>query len=287
MREAKAKYSRCIKEMNDLCKEIFSRNIGFFTEAEQDQLGRSTVAIAGVGGVGGLLAERLIRLGIGHLKIIDPENFEYSNLNRQFCSSTANLGRNKAEVVFAQIKDINPQAMVEYGNTGIKTQNDATLFVSDCDLVVDVMDFGLFKESIFLQRAARQRGIYHIFSSAIGFGALVVVFDPDGLTLEEYNKLPRDVDLDNGEELRVSLDRICPVIPSYAYTAMDEAEAIVQEIIAGERPASTNCIGVGLASILAANEAVNLLLSKRDIVSAPQYTYVDLVDRRFVVGSVL
>jgi hypothetical protein len=68
---------------------------------------------------------------------------------------------------------------------------------------------------------------------------------------------------------------------------MDEAEAIVQEIIAGEKPAPTNCIGVGLASILAANEAVNLLLSKRDIVSAPQYTYVDLVDRRFVVGSVL
>jgi len=38
---------------------------------------------------------------------------------------------------------------------------------------------------------------------------------------------------------------------------------------------------------LAANEAINVLLVKRDIVSAPQYTYVDLVDRRFVVGSVL
>lgn len=286
MRDAKAKYSRCIKEMNDLCKEIFSRNIGFFTEAEQDQLGRSTVAIAGVGGVGGLLAERLIRLGIGHLKIIDPENFEYSNLNRQFCSSTANLGRNKAEVVFAQIKDINPQATVEYGNTGIKTQNDATLFVSDCDLVVDAMDFGLFKESIFLQRAARQRGIYHIFSSAIGFGALVVVFGPDGLTLEEYNKLPRDVDLDNSEELRVPLDRICPVIPSYAIAASAEADMIIQEIIIGERPAPTNSIGVGLASVLTANEIINIILKKRDIAEAPEYTYIDLLDRKFLVGNV-
>jgi molybdopterin/thiamine biosynthesis adenylyltransferase len=274
------------KEMNDLCKEIFSRNIGFFTEAEQNQVGRSTVAIAGVGGVGGLLAERLIRLGIGHLKIIDPENFEYSNLNRQFCSSTASLGRNKAEVVFAQIKDINPQATVEYGNTGIKTQDDATLFVRDCDLVVDAMDFGLFKESIFLQRAARQRSIYYMFSGAIGFGALVVVFDPDGLTLEEYNKLPRDVDLDNGDEPRVSLDRICPVIPSYAYTAMDEAEAIVQEIIAGERPAPTNSIGVGLASVLTANEIINIILKKRDIAEAPEYTYIDLLDRKFLVGNV-
>jgi hypothetical protein len=38
---------------------------------------------------------------------------------------------------------------------------------------------------------------------------------------------------------------------------------------------------------LAANEAINVLLVKRDIVSAPQYTYVDLMDKRFVVGSVL
>lgn len=38
---------------------------------------------------------------------------------------------------------------------------------------------------------------------------------------------------------------------------------------------------------LTANEAINVLLVKRGIVSAPQYTYVDVVDRRFVVGSIL
>jgi molybdopterin/thiamine biosynthesis adenylyltransferase len=274
------------KQMDDLYRSIFARNIGFFSEAEQEKLRRSTIAISGVGGIGGLLAERLIRLGIGHLKIIDPGTFEQSNLNRQFCSSMLNLGQNKAEAVFMHIRGINPQAKIEYSNTGTRKQMDATLFVDGCDVVVDAMDFGLFKEAIYLQRAARQKGIYYIFASAIGFGALVVIFDPKGLTLEEYNKLSPMLDIDSDEEPEVSLERVCPVIPSYIVSSSVEAEEIMRQVIAGERPAPTNSIGVGLASILAAIEAINILLRKRDIVSAPQYTYIDLIARQFLIGSV-
>lgn len=274
--------------MDNLYKRIFSRNIGILTESEQDKLRDSTIAIAGAGGVGGLLAERLVRLGVGHLKIIDPEAFEESNLNRQFSSSMLNLGKNKAEAVFMQIKDINPEANIYYNKSSIKTENDAHLLVQDCDLVIDEMDFGLFKESILLQRAARQRGVYYIFTSAIGFGALIAIFDPEGCTLEEYNKLPRDIDLNDVDQLTVPLDRICPVIPSY-FTGdiMQEQEMVdvMQEIVSGKRPGPTISIGVGLASILAANEAVNIILRRRDIATAPKYTYIDLLDRTFIVGT--
>jgi molybdopterin/thiamine biosynthesis adenylyltransferase len=273
--------------MDDLYRSIFSRNIGFFTESEQERLRRSTIGVAGVGGIGGLLAERLIRLGVGALKIIDPGTFEHSNLNRQFGSSTLNLGKNKAEEVFKQIKDINPQATIQYSATGIKTKKDADFFMSDCELVVDAIDFGLFRESFFLQRAAKQKGIYYMLASAIGFGALVLIFDPNGLTLEEYDKLPSDVNLEDAQELRVPLERICPVMPSYAAPASDEADRIMREVIAGDRPAPTNSIGVGLATMLASIEAINILLRKRDIASAPHYTYVDLLDRKFSVGTAL
>jgi len=269
--------------MNNLYNSIFSRNMGLFTESEQDKLQRSAIAIAGAGGVGGLLAERLIRLGVWKIKIIDPGTFEESNLNRQFGSSMLNLGQNKAEVVFTQLKDINPQAQIFYSKDGIKTENDANLFVHDCDVIIDEMDFGLFRESILLQRAARNQGIYYLFASAMGFGALVVIFDPQGLTLEEYNNLPADIDLDNAEELRVPLDRIAPIMPSYASTIDPDT---IQQMITGEIPGPTISIGAGIASILAANEVCNIILKRRDVATAPQYTYIDLLDRKFIIGTI-
>ncbi len=270
--------------MDDIYKAIFCRNIGFFTESEQDKLRRSTIAVAGMGGVGGLLVERLVRLGVGQLKITDNGTFEESNLNRQFASSMTNLGQNKAEVVLAQIRDINPQAQIHCSNTGITTENDAGLFVSDCDVVIDEMDFVAFKQSILLQRAARERGIYYLFSSAIGFGALAVIFDPKGLTLEEYNKLPPDVDLNEAEMPKVPLDRIVPIIPSYI--AALATTATVEKIAAGVQAGPTTSIGAGLASILAANEAINIILNKGDIVKAPEYIYIDLLERQLKVGAV-
>ena len=269
--------------MDKRYREIFARNIGILTETEQDKLRRSTIAIAGVGGIGGLLAERLVRLGVGRLKLTDPGVFEESNFNRQFASSMLSLGRNKAEVVYEQLRDINPEAHIDYSGDGIRTENDASLFVSDCDLVIDVMDYNLFKQSIYLQRAARQRRIHYFFASAVGFGALVVIFDPRGLTLEEYDNLPPGIELSGVGKLEVPLERIVPIIPSYAPVTTYDA---VKDIYAGERPGTTVSIGVGLASILAASEAINIILKKRDITVAPQYTYIDLLDRRFIVGAV-
>ena len=264
-------------------REIYTRNIGILNEAEQNKLRQSTIAIAGMGGIGGLLAERLIRLGVGQLKITDPGTFEESNFNRQFGSSTLSLGRNKAEVVYEQLRDINQEAHIDYSKDGIRTQNNARLFVSGCDLVIDEMDYNLFKQSIYVQRAARKEGIYYLFASALGFGALVVIFDPQGFTLEEFDNLSPNVDLNNVEELHVPLERIMPVIPSYAPATTYD---ILKKVYAGEKLAPTISIGVGLASILAANEAINIILKKREIAAAPKYTYIDLLDLKLIVGTV-
>ena len=270
-------------QSNNLYKEIFSRNSGLIDETEQSLLRRSTVAIAGVGGVGGLLAERLIRIGIGRLKITDPGNFEKSNFNRQFGSSMVTLDHNKAEAVYEQLKDINPMAKIEYNTTGIKTEADAITYVHDCDLVIDGMDFGMFKQSIWLQRTARQSGIYYLFAYAIGFGAMVVSFAPQGMTLEEYDNLPPNVDLTNIKEIQVPLERAMPVIPSYAPVTMYKA---LQEFYNGARTLPAMSIGVGMASILAANEVINIILHKREIVAAPRYTYIDLLDQKFIIGKI-
>ena len=270
--------------MSNQYQESFSRNIGIFTETEQEQLKNSTIAVAGMGGVGGLLVERLIRMGVGNIKITDLGTFDTSNLNRQYGSSMLTMGRYKAEVVIQSIKEINPEANIYYDNNGITSEADAIKFVDGSDLVIDEMDYGAWKESIYLQRAARKRDIYYLFAGAIGFGALLANFDPQGITLEEYNEIPPNEDLEGFGELSVPIERILPVFPSYVTKAM--SVEMLQEIIAGQRTVPTISVGVGLASVLAASNAVNILLKRKEIVKAPQYIYIDLLDQKFLTGSV-
>lgn len=269
--------------MNNQYDAKFQRNIGIFTQEEQQQLKNSTIAIAGMGGVGGLLAERLIRLGIGKLKITDSGTFEVSNLNRQYASSDQTINQNKADVLYDELKKINPTAEIVHHNKGIRTMKDAEAFVDGSHLVVDEMDYGAWKESVFLQRSARKNGVHYLFSGAIGFGALLTNFSPDGITLEEYNGIETDADLEKIQTDSVSSEKVLPIIPSYASDAM--SMEMLQEIVSGHRPVPTCSIGVGLASLIAASETVNTLLKRKEMILAPEYIYVDLLDRNFSTGS--
>ena len=61
----------------------FSRNIGWLTQAEQSRLRNARIAIAGMGGVGGIHLVTLARLGIGKFNIADFDTFDQANFNRQ------------------------------------------------------------------------------------------------------------------------------------------------------------------------------------------------------------
>lgn len=88
----------------------FSRNLGFVSPCEQHQLGEALVAIAGVGGDGGLAAEMLARMGVQRFRLADPEVFSSENLNRQNGCDATTLGLNKAKVIADIIRRINPDA---------------------------------------------------------------------------------------------------------------------------------------------------------------------------------
>ncbi|WP_260854312.1 ThiF family adenylyltransferase, partial [Staphylococcus epidermidis] len=92
--------------------ERVKRNLGWLgntdeeAEKRQNKISEVVIGIAGCGGIGGAVAERLVRLGVRHIKVADPDYFELSNINRQFGASLDNLGRNKAEVVGETIFNI-------------------------------------------------------------------------------------------------------------------------------------------------------------------------------------
>ena len=133
---------------------FISRNRGILSNRDQKKLFNSCVSIAGIGGVGGLLSERLTRIGIGELRLSDPDCFEMSNLNRQYSSNTSNLRRKKATIIKNELIKINPLLRIDIDTNGISDQHSADTFARSASVIVDEMNFGLFKEAIFLQRAA-------------------------------------------------------------------------------------------------------------------------------------
>src|SRR5262249_48344068 len=78
-------------------EELFTRNIGFVDENEQHLLRRSRIAVLGVGGMGGVVAQVLARAGVGALSILDKDAFEPSNNNRQVYSNAGTWGQPKVD----------------------------------------------------------------------------------------------------------------------------------------------------------------------------------------------
>ena len=122
---------------------FFSRNKGLISETEQEQLNQTTIALVGAGGDGGLLAERLIRFGIGKLILTDPESFEPANINRQFAANQKNIGKNKAEAVADELLLINPNLEVIFYKEGITKEN-----VIEINAVTGAEDFSYFAEKV-------------------------------------------------------------------------------------------------------------------------------------------
>lgn len=87
------------------------RNIGIIKIQEQEKLRRAYITIFGMGGLGGPVAEQLIRSGIEHISICDNKTFEESNLNRQICTR-ADIGKYKVDVTEDLLRKINSEITV-------------------------------------------------------------------------------------------------------------------------------------------------------------------------------
>lgn len=75
---------------------------------EQQKLINSHVLICGLGGVGSYAAEFIARSGVGKMTIIDGDEFDITNKNRQLTALNSTIGKNKAVVLAERLKDINP-----------------------------------------------------------------------------------------------------------------------------------------------------------------------------------
>ncbi|HEU5323294.1 MAG TPA: ThiF family adenylyltransferase [Methylomirabilota bacterium] len=161
--------------------------------ASQDKLSGATVGIAGAGGIGGAIALRLARLGVRHLKLADPQSFDWTNVNRQLGATRHTIGRNKAEVVGELVYDMAGDVTVEVYPEGI-TRNNAEPFVEGCDLVLDQLEFFVIAEKFALHRAFRRhrRTKCIVCCSVVGWAGHLYKFEHDSLPIEQWYGLPDD-----------------------------------------------------------------------------------------------
>lgn len=116
-----------------------------------EKLKNSRVAIFGVGGVGGYVAEALARSGVGEFDLIDKDTVSLTNINRQIIATYKTVGRDKVDVMRDRILDINPSAKVNVCKCFFLPENSDEFDFKKYDYVVDAVDTVTAKIEIIMK----------------------------------------------------------------------------------------------------------------------------------------
>ena len=110
-------------------------------EEKMERLQQAHVLVVGLGGVATYAAEMLCRAGVGRLQIVDEDTVQPTNIKRQLPALPSPLGREKAEVLAARFKDINPDIQLTVLPVFLKDDNIPELLdAARYDFIVDAID---------------------------------------------------------------------------------------------------------------------------------------------------
>lgn len=135
----------------------FSRNELAIGKEGLKKLSESTVAVLGIGGVGSFAVEALARSGVGRLILIDKDDIDITNVNRQIHALLSTVGRPKVEVMKERITDINPACEVIALKIFYTEETYEQIFSYDIDYVIDASDTISYK--IHLMKQCLERNI--------------------------------------------------------------------------------------------------------------------------------
>ncbi len=253
-------------------KEAFSRNIGWLTEAEQDMLRKKRVAIAGLGGVGGVHLLTLARLGIGAFNVADPDRFELANFNRQAGAIMQTLHEPKGEVLARMARGINPELDMRVFMEGVGAGN-LDVFLDGVDVFLDGLDYFAFEARARTFAACAAKGIPAVTAAPIGMGAALLVFLPGRMSFEEYFRFEGVAD---GEKALRFLVGLAPALLHRGYL-VDASRVNLRE---GRGPSTA--MACELCAGMAATEVLKLLLKRGPVLAAPWGIHFDAYTHRLV-----
>ena len=150
-----------------------------------NQLKNKTVAIIGIGGVGGYVAESLARSGVGKLILVDYDVVDETNINRQIIALHSTIGKEKVSLMEERIHDICEDTQVVSYRIMYGEENRYNIFSKKIDFLVDACDIVRSKQILITE--CLNRGIP--FISSMGTGNRL---DPSKLTITDLAKTEGD-----------------------------------------------------------------------------------------------
>ena len=213
----------------------------------------ATVCLFGLGGVGGACFEALVRMGVGTIHVVDADEFNETNLNRQILSTRDNLGKKKVDVAEERAKQINPQARIVKHPIFYLPESAGELDFGSLDFVVDAIDTVSAKVDII--KRCQESGVPMV--SCLGCGnrldpSKLVIKDLFQTTDDPLAKVMRKKCRELGvKQLRVVCSMEKPIVPKFHVESDSPTRRDVPGSAAMVPPA---------AGYLLAYEAVRVLL---------------------------
>lgn len=197
------------------------RNLGWLGNSDGEARDRqrilkdTSVGIAGAGGIGGSMVERLARLGVLHIKVADFDQFEVSNINRQLGAEPANLGRNKAEVVAEYVHKVCPDVTIEAYRQGI-TADTVHDFIAGCDYVLDEIEPYAYEARYILHDAFHETPGCRLMLTSHVYGNRTFLWKwtHESMHVRDVLELPSGVELEE-EWVEQLIGRLIPERPTY------------------------------------------------------------------------
>lgn len=154
--------------------ERYDRQLRYFSDIAtgdltasrcQERLREAKIAVMGVGGLGGWSAWALACTGVGEMWLIDCDEVEVSNLNRQILYTEADVGRPKAERAAARLHEFNSKMRITHEIRRLESQADIAEFIAGSDVVIDAADWPAHDIERWCNSACFEAGIPYITMS--------------------------------------------------------------------------------------------------------------------------
>jgi len=214
--------------------ERYSRQIALrsFGVEGQRKVKSARVCVMGLGGLGSVSSLQLAGIGVGHLRIVDRDVVDLTNLQRQLLYDVSSLGYSKVEVAAKKLQNLNPKIKVDPIATSVSEDNVEDL-IKGTDVVVDAFD--RFSPRFAVNRACVKHKIPYVFGGAIEtYGNATTIVPGETPCLECLFHSADDATLPTCETVGV----IPPIINIIASIQVNET----LEIILKGKPLLTNKI---------------------------------------------